>query len=208
VPASYRSIEPTDEFFSLMNRLPNLSIDELSDGQRRVYDLIVSGPRASIRGPFLAWLRQPVLAERAQSLGLFFRFESSLPRHLIEIMILVTAAYWQARFEWFAHAAFARDLGIQPEIIEALRLRQTPTFSDPGDEIVHRFAREMLDSRTVSDSTYEKVVALIGKTGAVELVALLGYYCMVAMTLVTFDISLPIGSEDPFPSAPRPATYE
>ena len=40
---------------------------------------------------------------------------------------------------------------------------------------------------------YDKAIQLLGETGTVELVGLLGYYSLVSMTLNTFDVGIPDG---------------
>jgi 4-carboxymuconolactone decarboxylase len=40
---------------------------------------------------------------------------------------------------------------------------------------------------------YDKAIELLGETGTVELVGLLGYYSLVSMTLNTFEVGLPEG---------------
>ena len=63
---------------------------------------------------------------------------------------------------------------------------------------VHRFARELLDRRKVSDRHYAETVALLSEPGVVELVMLLGYYTLIAMTLNVFQVPLPAGQTSPF----------
>src|SRR3546814_13885424 len=75
----------------------------MSEHQRRVYDAIMSGPRGRVRGPLAVWLHRPGLAEPAQALGQYCRYDSSLDPALSELAILTMAALWRAEFEWCAH---------------------------------------------------------------------------------------------------------
>ena len=59
-----------------MSRLPDLDPSTLTPDQRRVYEAILAGPRGVIHGPFQAWLASPDLADRAQKLGQYARFDS------------------------------------------------------------------------------------------------------------------------------------
>ena len=77
-----------------MPRIPDLIPDQLSADQRRVHDAIVAGPRGAVQGPLRVWLTSPTLADRAQALGQFARFDSSLSKDLSELAILVTARFW------------------------------------------------------------------------------------------------------------------
>lgn len=58
-----------------MARLGALPVEKLSERQREVAQKISNGPRASLGGPFWPWLRSPEMADRAQALGEFVRFE-------------------------------------------------------------------------------------------------------------------------------------
>ena len=68
----------------------------------------------------------PVFAERAQKLGEFVRYETTLSPRLSELAILVIARHWTAQFEWSAHKAEALKAGLDPEIIEDLAKRRPP----------------------------------------------------------------------------------
>ena len=61
-----------------MARLQPLSPEEMTEAQCRVVDDILAGPRGGLRGPFVAWLRSPELADRGQKLGEFVRFNSCI----------------------------------------------------------------------------------------------------------------------------------
>lgn len=174
-----------------MSRLAELRPQDMSAAQRRVHDDIVNGPRGGIRGPFNALLRSPGVADHAQKLGAFIRYESSLPGKLRELAILVTARHWTAQYEWYAHAKIAREEGIADRVIEAIADRREPEFADDAERTVHRFCTEALQHREVGDETYAAAMTLLGEAGVVELVGLMGYYCLVALTLNTFRVPLP-----------------
>ena len=50
----------------------------------------------------------------------------------------------------------------------------------------------------LSNATYARVHKLLGDTGTVELVGMLGYYVMVSMILDTFRMPAPEGTPAPF----------
>jgi len=95
-----------------VTREPVLDVGSMSEEQRRVYDAIAAGPRGVVRGPLAVWLQSPGLAQRAQDLGAFCRYGSSLPPRLSELAILVTGAHWRAGYEWCVHAPIARSAGL------------------------------------------------------------------------------------------------
>ena len=57
----------------------------------------------------------------------------------------------------------------------------------------------MLNTRRVSDATYKRARAAFGMQTLVELIAIMGYYCMVSITLNAFEAPLPAGEASPFP---------
>jgi 4-carboxymuconolactone decarboxylase len=170
-----------------MTRIPTLTEAQLTAEQRRVFDLISAGPRGAVRGPLLTWLHSPQLAEHAQALGLFCRYGTSLPPRLVELAILTTAQHWQAPFEWRAHVPHALEAGISRDVIDALEAGVAPRFERPDEAAIHRFASELLQTRAVSDLTYQLALDAVGSVSLVELIGVLGYYGLIAMTLKVFD---------------------
>lgn len=181
-----------------MPRIPELDVAKLSPEQRRVHDTIVSGPRGKVEGPLKVWLQSPKFAERAQELGTHCRFNSGLPPRLSELAILLTGAYWKAGFEWWAHAPMALKAGLDPEAIEAIRVGRKPVLERADEAVAYAFASELIRNRRVSDATYRLAVAELGQAGVVNLVGILGYYTLISMTIVAFDVPLPQGAVDPF----------
>lgn len=182
-----------------MSRMPEVARESLSEGQREVFDLIASGPHARVIGPFPAWLQSPELARRARSLSEFLRFQSSPPSRLAEIAILVTGQHWHAAFEFYAHAELARKAGVEEPIIQSLAAGKRPAFSRPTDAIAYDVATELLQTRRIADATYRRALDAFGMQTLVELVAIIGYYCMVSVTLNAFEAPLPPGEPSPFP---------
>jgi 4-carboxymuconolactone decarboxylase len=60
-------------------RVKDLSPDEMSAVQRAVAAEAASGKRGRIPAPLRAWLHSPELGRRAQKLGEFIRYDTSLP---------------------------------------------------------------------------------------------------------------------------------
>ena len=180
------------------SRLPELDPAAMTPEQARVFDAIRSGPRGVVQGPLAVWLHSAELADKAQALGAFCRFGTSLPPRLSELAILVMGAHWQAGFEWAVHAPIAIKAGVEPAAVEAIRGGETPVFADAPARAVYAFAAELLRNRRVSDATYAEAVELLGTRTVVELVGLLGYYTLISMTIAVFDVALPDGTPDPF----------
>ncbi|WGF88108.1 carboxymuconolactone decarboxylase family protein [Marinivivus vitaminiproducens] len=184
-----------------MSRLPNLSLDTMSDEQKQVHATITSGPRGSVRGPLAVWLQCPELASRAQALGEYCRYNTSLPPRLSELAIITTAAQWQANYEWHAHAKFANQEGLSDAIIEAIRVGDAPSFDAEDERIVHRLATELYATREVSDETWAAAQQILGPQRVMDLIGILGYYALISMTVKSYRIPLPDGVSPYFPNA-------
>jgi 4-carboxymuconolactone decarboxylase len=177
-----------------MSRLPELSLETMSAEQRRVHDIIASSPRGQVRGPLAVWLRRPELAERAQALGEYCRYNSSLPKRLSELAILITARYWRAEFEWFAHRNHALAAGLPEEIIEAIRNGQPPNFTDPQDQAVYDIVTALYGERRLADEIYARGLNVLGEGHLIDLIGILGYYALISMTINAFEVMLPPGT--------------
>jgi len=177
-----------------MTRLTVPAPDEMSAEQRAVHDRIASGPRGGVRGPLALWLHRPELADKAQALGRYCRYETCLPPRLSELAILTTARIWDAAYEWQAHLAPAREAGLSEEVIIALGKDATPAFHSPDEELVYSFTRELNLTRAVSDDLYARTVAGLGPDATVDLVGVLGYYSLISMTIKAFDVLPPDGA--------------
>ena len=181
-----------------MARIPLLtSRAQLSAQQLKVFEAVVAGPRGKVQGPLMAALHNPDLADKWQQLGAALRYHTSLPPRLSELAILVTARAWTCQLEWFIHEPIARDAGVEPATIAAIKAGEMPRAIDDEARAIHDFVHELQADTQVSDATYAKVLARWGVTGVVELTALTGYYSMVAMTLNAHQFPLPDGVATP-----------
>jgi 4-carboxymuconolactone decarboxylase len=182
-----------------MARITLPAPEHLDANQRRVYDKIVSGRRGKIQGPLRAALHNAELADRWQALGELLRYNTTLTPRQSELAILVTGRACRSPFEWYAHRLEAEKIGIEPAVIEALLAETKPADLAADDAIIVRVAVELNRANSVSDATYAEALASLGERKLVELVALVGYYTMVAMTLNAHEIPLPEGVQPAFP---------
>lgn len=171
-----------------MSRLTPPDVETMTARQRDVYEAIASGPRGGVRGPLAIWLHRPEFADKAQALGEYCRYHSSLEPRLSELAIVVTARVWGSEFEWQAHKKIALEAGVSPDVIEAVRQHEAPSFENPDEAVVYEFARALQIDRRISQDLYERAIGIIGTDAVVDLTGLLGYYTMISMTLNVFEI--------------------
>ncbi len=189
-------------------RLPNLRPDELSPEQKAINDAIVSGPRGNSSGPFQAWLRSPVLADRLQKVGAYVRFQTSLPQTLNEFAILIAGRYWNSGFEWAYHYPLAIKDGVKASVIDDLSNGRVPGGMSEDEALVYAFSTEIRRDKAVSDATYARALARFGERGVIDLIAVNGYYDVVCMTLNVAQVPVPAGSTAPPLATLPPATLK
>jgi|SRR5262245_3164215 len=177
-----------------MGRLPDIDDAKLSAEQCKIYDQIMRA-RGHMRGPFAIWLRNAELCENTLKMQEMFASRVSLDRRLLELMILVSARLATAQYAWFIHEPHALKFGISPEIVQAIRERRTPDFTREDERLVYDITMELNTTRTLSEATFQRGMAMFGEPKMVELVSAVGFYVMVAMTLNAFAVSVPDGKE-------------
>ncbi|MGE0798452.1 MAG: carboxymuconolactone decarboxylase family protein [Lautropia sp.] len=184
-------------------RFPILEHEQMTERQREVADKIAGGPRGGLRGPFLALIHHPELADVVQRVGEHLRYKSALPLPLIELAILIVARHWTCQFEWFVHARLARtNTDLPEELIQAVQRAAIPPVLTDEQRIVHDFAIGILRNGTPSDAVYREAEDRFGRQGVLDLIATCGYYGFIAMLLNTAQIPLPAGETSPLREMP------
>jgi 4-carboxymuconolactone decarboxylase len=178
-------------------RFRDLQENELTPAQQTVYRSIAEGPRGGVRGPFNVLLRCPELADRAQKLGEYIRYGSTLDQRVMEFAIIIAARHWTSQYEWFAHCRLALQAGLEPRIAEELAQGKRPSGMKPDEAACYQFCTELHRDHNVSDETYKLALEQFGEAGLVDLMGASGYYTMVAMILNVGQKALPEGVEPP-----------
>jgi len=177
------------------DRFRPLTWNEMTPAQRTMIEHLLSGPRGgSTEGPFNVQLRSPEMGDLGQQFGAATRFATTVPRKLYELAILVTARHWTAQFEWYAHHRGALRAGLSPAIADAIAVGQRPASMQPDEDAVYDFANELLETKQVSDPTFDRAKRVLGERGVVELINLMGWYTTVSMYLNVDRYPLPPGA--------------
>lgn len=179
-----------------MARLPD-PIDTLGPEARRVYDRIAAR-RGQLRGPFAPLMHHPPLAERVADLGEYLRFDTTLPADVRELAILITARSVSQPFEWTAHEPIARRAGLPDDVIERVRTRGDLGTLPARYATAARVVQQVLAFQSVPPEAQAAAQREYGTSGLLELVALAGYYRLIAGVLFAFDVPVPEGTPAPF----------
>lgn len=181
-----------------MARLPQATRESVPEQQREAFDQIVNAAGSIPRfGPGSVALHIPHAHQRLMGLNRFLRSESTLPKKLQELAMLVTARELDCQYIWNAHAASARAAGVGDAIVDALRERkELPKLADDETAVV-RFGQEFFRTHRVSRGTFQLALERLGQQGAIELALFLGNYASLALLVNSFDGDLPPDRKEP-----------
>jgi len=161
-----------------MTRIPYLRREELGPEGQQLWDAIVDGrsdlvvtEERGLAGPFNAFVTTPGAGRRLSSLGAKLRFGTSIERRLSEVAIITVGARWQAEFEWWAHAAMAREHGVAGAVVDAIGRGEDPPFEADDERAVHTVARQLSHSGRLDQEAYDAAHRHLGDAGMVELVS-------------------------------------
>ena len=172
-------------------RMPLIPDAELTETQRKVVAEIVAGPRGALIGPFVPLLRSPEFMNRLQKTGEYLRYNSAFEPRLSELAILITARLWTQNFEWYAHRPIAEKAGLKVATIEAIAEGRRPAEMAADEAVIYDFLDELIRTRTVTETTYQRAKAAFGERGIIDLVGIHGYYSLLAMVLNVSQAPLP-----------------
>jgi len=184
------------------DRLPPIPNDKLTDGQKKAFADFKQERKQDVFGPFVPLSRSPQLMINAAKMGTYLRFGNSLPRDVSEFAILLVSRRFTQQYEWYVHAADGKTAGLSDAIIQAVADGRRPEGMSDGMEIVYEFSKELNDFHSVTDRTYQRMVAKYGEQGMMDLVGLNGYYSFISMVLNVGRTPLPQGNAPglkPFP---------
>lgn len=178
-----------------MARLSGLTVEDL-DAEQRVAlgQLQTVLSQNGLGGPFSVWLRMPGIGPKIIDLFVTHRRQGKLDKRLFELMTLVVIRHWSAQFAWWAHSRRSREMGIAPEIVDAIGHRRAPTITRDDEKLVFDVTTEIMTRQRLSDATYARAKALLGEGVLIELIFAIGFYNMVGITLSSFEVPTPDGS--------------
>ena len=181
-----------------MARLPTATRESVPEGQRDVFDEMVKGLGSVPRhGTGSVMIHVPKAHRWATGLNHYLRDESSLPKKVQELAMLVTARELDCQHIWNAHAASARTAGVPGPLVDALRDRKELPPLAADEWAVVNFGREFFRTRRVSRGAFQAALEQFGRQGVVELGLVLGNYSLLALLINSFDTDLPAERTEP-----------
>ena len=179
-------------------RTPIVTRDQVPENLRDAFDHETSASGGVVSsGPGSAMINSPEMRRRANSLVNYLRDESSLPKKIQELAMIITARANDCQYIWHAHSARAREQGISSAFVDALRDGQPLPSLPPDEAAVVSLGTEFFQTHKISQATFQAAVDQFGALGVTELCTLMGYYALLAFNANTFEIDLPTGGPEP-----------
>lgn len=172
----------------------------MTDAQRSVYREICAGPRGRMGLPTNVLLRCPELARRSAKLGEYVRFETSLPKRIMEFAVLIAARSWTTEYEWQLHCPQALKAGLRPQVVIELGQGKRPSGMKDDEAAAYEFCTALHRDKEINDTTFDAALKQFGESGVVELIGVSGYFTLVSMALKANSRKpLPAGAPLPLP---------
>ena len=178
-----------------MTRIAIIDRADMNAEQARVYDA-AKQTSGIVGGPYFAYIRLPKLFEACQNLRASLA-SGPLSRREQQIVNLVVARHWNARYPWFAQVRASLAAGIDQATIDAINARKAPSLSDARERTCFAVASELLANKGLSDASYAAAEKTMGLESLVALVAATGSFSMTCMTAATFAIEPPAANPTP-----------
>lgn len=143
----------------------------------------------------------PDLFQRIEALGTYVRFQSVLPDRIREAAILMAAVEQKSAFEWQTHVETARAAGVEPALFEAIAAgAPLATFGDALED-VRAVVRCVVGQVSVPQAVFDRLMAALGVSSAVQVVTLAAMYRMFASLAAAFDSEMPGAAPPPWENA-------
>jgi alkylhydroperoxidase family enzyme len=184
-------------------RLPLLPPASLSSVQKDLYDdmvdviekdfgeLVARRADGALIGPFNGWLHFPQFGKPAWAFNRAMYEHSVLPAAIHQLVILVTAAKFGARFEIYGHEYFAQRAGLAGEKIATIVAGERPADLTRDESVAYDMAAALNRGGPLPETTYRAALTAVGEVGLAEIVFLVGCFSMVGVMLNAFDASVP-----------------
>ena len=181
-----------------MARIPPPARDQLPAEFRDAYDQAVTNIGGQIgAGPWPIVLNSPELALRRINLADYLRKETTFPKKIQELAILIAVRAMDCQYAWNAHAATARREGLDDAIVDSIRDRTPMPAMPPAEEALVNYGTEFYTTHKVSQATFQKALDQFGAQQLVELTSLMGHYAQTSFILNAFEVNPPEQRTEP-----------
>ena len=184
-------------------RLPIVPPSELTAEQKPLFEDMKQGIAANFQGfvnirsdgallgPWNPWIHEPKFGKPVWELTKAMVSNPSLPGPVREVAILVTGSHFKSAYELYAHVIVAEHRGLSDEKLATIVAGQRPVDLTRQEAVAYDVAYALVNGGVLPELTYRAAVKEFGQHGAAELSYLVVLYCLVSVTLNTFDVPVP-----------------
>ena len=153
-----------------------------------------SGPSGEAQAAHLAIaLYSPATAAGFGRIERYLLTESALSRRLAGLLTLITAREMNLAYEWSVREDAARAAGLEPAVIDVIRLNGAVQRLSRDDALLIDFGRQLFRNRHVRSETFAALVDRLGRQGAFDAIMLLTYPAMAGVLERAVDQQPPAG---------------
>jgi len=145
----------------------------------------------ALLGPWNPWIREPRFGKPVWDLVKAIASNPLLPPNVREVAILVTGSHFRSGYELYAHVLVAEQRGLPDDKLATIVAGQRPVDLTKQEAVAYDMASALVSGGVLPELTWRAAVKEFGEHGAAELSYLVGVYCMVSVTLNTFDVPVP-----------------
>ncbi|MCP4330158.1 MAG: carboxymuconolactone decarboxylase family protein [Alphaproteobacteria bacterium] len=153
--------------------------------------------RAQLGEVYVRMFNNPGVATKIGALGEHLRFHATLPDAVRELVILRFAARQASGYEWSHHQRPAKLAGISQDVIDELTAGEVPDVLPDASQAILQAVDAVVAKQSIPDDIQQRIVAVHGVAGVVEVVALCGLYGIMSYMVFAFDIPLEEGLPEP-----------
>ena len=174
----------------------------LTGDDRATFDAMASARahadgRAALGEVYVRMFNNPGVAAAVGQLGDHLRFHGTLPDDVRELVILRYAARQRFWYEWSHHQRPALLAGLDAGVIESVTHGDVPSALPDASRAVLEAVDAVVAHRSIPDDVQQRIVAVHGDAGVVEVVVLCGLYATMGYMVTAFDIPIEPGFPQP-----------
>jgi alkylhydroperoxidase family enzyme len=132
--------------------------------------------------------------------GSLASLEASRGKPIVRLAGLVTAREHHSQYDWTMNEPIAVMDGVDPRVVDVVRLRQPLNGVGDSEAALIQFGRELFSAHHVSAATYARAVKIFGERDLVDLVGVMAQHAGDAVLLAAFDQHLPAGQQPRLPA--------
>ena len=174
--------------FGSFGRYHETPVGEMSPDMKDAYDFTMN-LRQVVPGPHKIWLANPTLSKTIVPTGYYFQKESTLTKAEIEIVTNIINGQWRTAYGNYEHEQIGEKQGhLEPKSVEALIAGLPTAFTDVREQSIYELSLALANHRVVPTGLYKRCKELLGDAGIVDVTVLMGWFTMVSLTLMAFDV--------------------